>query len=90
MSYHVDYVKTGHRRVAAPGFRRLVFTACLFILFCILVSDHWPEAVNVLRQTLVPMDTLQAAEVFAQELNCGYSLADAARNFLASIGAHGY
>ena len=42
--------------------------------------------VNVLKKTLLPNETLQAVEVFAQELNCGYSFADAARNFFMTVG----
>lgn len=86
MSYHIDYANTDSKCSSISGIRRFLLTACLFLLFSIYASDHWPEGVNVLKKTLLPNETLQAVEVFAQELNCGYSFADAARNFFMTVG----
>lgn len=88
MPYQITYFKTDKKMHTACWCRRWILTVCLFLLFSILVSDRWPEGAAVLRQALFPPETVQAAEVFAQELNCGYSFADAAGNFLMTIGAH--
>lgn len=88
--YHIDYTNAVGKGRSVSGVRRFLLTACLFLLFSILVSDYWPEGMDMLKKTLLPNETLQAVEAFAQELNCGFSFADAARNFMKSVGVNGY
>lgn len=90
MPYHVEYFNTDNQKQSPSGFRRFALTICLFLLFCVLVSNYWPEGVSILKQSMLPDETLQAVEVFAQELNCGYSITDAVRNLLTSMKANAY
>ena len=92
MPYRMEYEPAQKKKRQGTGSRRAVLTVLLFILFLQMVHAFWPDGQNMLRILLIPGDpetTLQAAEVFAQEMECGYSLADAARNFYNSVLYHG-
>lgn len=85
----MEYIS--EKRKSCVG-RRAVLTVLFFICFLQLVHAFWPEGKDMLQMLLIPGDpetTLQAAEVFAQEMECGYSLMDAAKNFCISVLHHG-
>ena len=89
MAYCIEYEGENGERKGSSAVRRFFLSSCMLAFFGYLVSKYWPEGVAVLKQALLPEDTLKTAEVFAQELNCGFSVSDAVRNFLASLIGNG-
>ena len=90
MPYHIEYFNSDDQKQPSIGIRRFLLTSILFLLFCVLVSTLWPEGVILLKQTIFPDETLQAVVVFAQELNCGFSITDAVGNLFTSMKANAY
>lgn len=53
-----------------------------------MVSLFWPEGREVLRLLLIPGDpevTMEAAQTFASELDCGVDILSAASDFLHKV-----
>lgn len=93
MGYHIIYDGKGKECAADRRMRRLAMTGGFFLCFLWLVCIFWQEGREILKILLIPGDpehTIQAAEVFAQELGSGFSLGDAARNFCISVLNYGY
>ena len=89
MIYETETAKKSNGSI----FRRLVLTAGFFLCFLWLVTTFWPDGQNLLKQILIPGNpevTLEAAEVFAQEVRTGFPLADAVQNFCYAVMNHGY
>lgn len=92
VGYHICYDE--EPRTGGTG-RKRRWILTLFFLFCFfwVVSACWPEGREILKFLMIPGDpdqTLQAAEVFAQEIGSGFALGDAARNFCIAVLEHGY
>ena len=69
------------------------FTMIFLAVFICMVSVLWPEGRELMRNLIGLKDSgdvYAAAEVFAMEVGCGYSLPDALRNFAAAIRMNGY
>lgn len=93
VAYRIVYHDETEGCCSKKGRNRFFLTACFFLLFLLLVSVFYPQGREILRILLIPGDpdvTLHAAEVFAQELGNGYSMADAAKNFCITVLNHGY
>lgn len=93
VAYSIVYGMTENPQNSSSKLRRFALTAGMFLLFLWCVSSFWPEGSELLKVLLVPGDsetTIQAAEVFAQELSSGFSLADASKNFCITVLEHGY
>lgn len=93
MAYSIVYGMKQEQKNPRRKFRRFFLTAGMFLFFLWSVSSFWPEGKEILKFLLIPGDsetTIQAAEVFAQELSSGFSLADASQNFCIAVLEHGY
>ena len=67
---------------------RTLMTASFFVCFLWTVSWFWPEGRELLQLLLIPGDpdvTLEAAEVFAQDLGSGEHLAEAWYRFVSVV-----
>ena len=93
VDYHVIYGSESLCKRRWSSLRRFFFTTGFFICFLWLVCGFWPDGQLLLKQLLIPGDpeiTLDAAEVFAQEIGSGFSLGDAIRNFCHVVLNRGY
>ncbi len=83
MSYTIEYGKPS----AAVWRPRLGVLTCLCLaLFLLLTWGFWPQGREALGRMLLPgEDALAAAEVFAQALQCGMPLTDAAELFCIQV-----
>lgn len=93
MSYQIIYGKGMESNNRSHRGKRLVLTVLFFGFFLWSVHHFWPEGRELLKTVLIPGNpdaTLEAAQVFAQELGCGFSLADAAGNFFEAVRSHEY
>lgn len=90
MAYHVDYSSQNQLNHSGSGIRRIMMTISFFLCFLLLVNTFWPEGSTLLRNLLPgdPENALLAAEVFAGELESGFSIIDAAKNFCTAILHH--
>ena len=67
---------------------RALMTASFFVCFLWAVSRFWPEGRELLKLLLIPGDpdvTLDAAEVFAQDLGSGKHLTEAWHRFTSVV-----
>ena len=90
MAYRIEYTKTPNAYHSAdrPGPRAASRTAGVFLAFLLLVQTFWPDGQQFLRELLIPGDaetTIQAVEVFADELRCGEPFSVAAEVFCREI-----
>ena len=93
MAYRITYDSKKEREQTPCGIRRFFLTTLFFICFLWMVTSFWPEGKALMKLLLLPGDpdtTLQAAEVFAAELESGFPLTDAARNFCDAVLVHGF
>ena len=93
MVYRIVYHSESQGSGRKCGGRRVFLTVMLFFVFCWAVCVCWPEGKQMLRILLIPGEpetTIQAAEVFASELDSGYALSDAVRNFCSAVFENGY
>ena len=93
LNYHIIYETEKRKKGKCSGLRRLFLTACFFLCFLWLVGTFWPDGQDLMKQLLIPGTpdiTLEAAEVFAQEVGSGFSVTDAAWNFCLAVMSHGY
>lgn len=93
MAYQIMYDREAKKSRSGRWVVRFILTACFFLIFLRMVSSFWPEGRELLQTLLIPGDpemTLEAAEVFAQELNSGFSLYDAVRNFCAAVSEYAH
>ncbi len=91
MPYCISYEgeKKGHQ---GRSVRRMAMTVFFFGWFIWTVSHNWQEGRQLLQSLLIPGDpqeTLEAVQVFAQELSCGFTLGDAMKNFCTAVLNHG-
>lgn len=92
MGYRIIYESETELTRGKSGVRRIFLSVGFFLCFLLSVAGFWPEGREMLRILLIPGDpdiTMEAAEVFAQELSCGYSLKDAAQNFCIAVWSNG-
>lgn len=93
MAYQIIYGEGFEPNNRLHRGRRLALTVFFFGVFLWSVFHFWPEGRELLKMALIPGNpdtTLEAAQVFAQELGCGFSLSDAAGNFFEAVRSHGY
>ena len=86
MGYQVIYESIPPKKRRKRNAAKL--TAASFLLFHLLVNACWPRGAEVLRGMLWPVqwsDTLERAEVFAEELRYGEDFSCAAENFLRGL-----
>ncbi len=84
MAYRVIYASDSREKKGARSGSFILMTVFFFILFLGAVFQFWPEGQLALQTWLLPWNsrrTLEAVEVFSQELSCGFSLGDAVQNF---------
>ena len=87
MSYRIDY-STGSKGHAKNYSRKICLCCIFFAIFIIMVCLFWPEGKQILQVFLIPGEpdvTLNAAEVFAQDLSCGVDIREAAKNLCFQI-----
>ena len=92
MSYRITYDSESPKKQENTLLFRLLLTVTFFLCFIWSVNQFWPEGRDLLKLLLIPGDpdtTLEAAEVFAQELADGQTLAGAFRRFSAAVIRHG-
>lgn len=83
MGYRIHYLNSDQQK-KQPKSNRFCLTTLFFALYLLLVSFFWPEGNRYLKNLLLPGNadaTIQAIEVFVQELNCGEKIQDAAKDF---------
>ena len=71
---------------------RLFFTVFFLLIFWCSVSAFWPEGKAVMLELLIPGDperSIHVLEVFAGELECGFSWMDAGINFVKNLISDG-
>lgn len=88
MPYRIDYHKETDTDRKGSWFTSSLLTFAFFSLFLAAVSLLWPEGREVLRVLLipgVPEKTLDAAEVFVSELDCGMHFTGAAADFFHKL-----
>ncbi len=90
MSYRIIYDWEPEQRGRAHPCRRLMLTVCFFCLFLWAVGNFWPEGYAFVRSAMLSDGTMEAAQVFAQELGCGFPIRDAAGNFIDTVFRHGF
>ena len=93
MAYSIVYGEKRKQNNPKSNVRKFLMTAGMFLFFLWSVSCFWPEGKEMLKLLLIPGDpetTIQAAEVFAQELSSGFSWTDASKNFCMTVLEHGY
>ena len=88
LSYHIQYGEREKNRSESCFLFRFFMTGIFFVLFLVTVSVFWPEGREVLRLLLIPDKTLDAAETFVSELDCGFSLKTAASDFFQKLAGH--
>ena len=91
MGYRIHYTDSDLQKKQKYQSSRLSLTTLLFALYLLLVSLFWPEGSLFLKNLVfsgTPDTAREAVEVFAQELNCGTPLPDAARDFLRRVHYH--
>ena len=92
MSYRIEYDPQTDRNRHNSLFFRGVVTAICFVCFAWSVYRFWPEGRELLKLLILPGNpdvTLEAAEVFARELQTGESLSGAAERFVHAVFSHG-
>lgn len=88
MAYRIIYESEKDQMERSSNCRRFLLTVCFFLCFVWSAAKFWPEGRELLRILLIPGDpdmTLEAIEVFAQELGCGYPIKDAVQNFFNAV-----
>lgn len=93
MSYYIVYGDESPQKTEKHPLRRMIMTACFLGIFLWCVCRFWAAGKEVLQSFFIPGDpdrTIEAAQVFAQELSCGFSFADAAANFRETLLNHGF
>ena len=88
MSYHMIYEPESRAEGGNSMIFRTLMTASFFVCFLWTVSQFWPEGRELLQLLLIPGDpdvTLEAAEVFAQDLGSGEHLAEAWYRFVSVV-----
>ena len=93
MQYKVVYGEEKKNEKSGRGFRLVAMTGGFLLLFMQAVAYFWPEGMALIRNLLPMRDaeqTIQAVEVFSQELGSGFSVLDAARNFCTTLLENGY
>ena len=92
VAYKIIYHSEIKKRYRKNIFRRACLTFTFFISFLWFVSVLWPEGMELIKMLIIPGNpdtTLQAAEVFAMELNCGVGLTHAINNFITMVRMNG-
>ena len=92
VAYQIIYESEKRQKMMGNPIRRILLTLVFFSVFLWSVSAFWPEGKSLLKMILIPGDpdrTLQAAEVFAQELGSGFSFKDAVVNFYTAVRSYG-
>lgn len=92
MAYRVDYFSKQNDTPSGQWVRRLIMAISFFLCFAFLVHFLWPEGRRFLQIMLIPGDpeqTLQAVQVFSEEIDCGFSFLDALKNLCAAVVQHG-
>lgn len=70
-----------------------MLTVFTFACFLLLTVFFWEDGRELLKILLIPGDsdtTIQAVQVFAQEVGSGFQLKSAVRNLFSSILSNGY
>ena len=91
MGYKIHYTDVDRQKKQKHRSSHFCLTTLLFALYLLLVSLFWPEGSRFLKNMLISgtSDTaMDAIAVFAQELNCGIPLPDAAGDFCRRIICH--
>ena len=88
MSYRMIYEPGSRAEGGNSVIFRTLMTASFFVCFLWTVSRFWPEGRELLKLLLIPGDpdaTLEAAAVFAQDLNSGEHLTAAWSRFASVV-----
>ena len=84
LAYRIDYSGAADADAGTDWFSRIFLTCLFFSLFLTAVSLFWPDGREVLRLLLIPGSpdrTMEAAETFVSELDCGNRIIGAASDF---------
>ena len=93
MGYQIVYETEKSKDEKGCYFLHLILTPCFFGVFLWMVGYFWPDGRELLKRLTIPGEpeiTLEAIEVFAQEVGSGISLMDAVRNFCLVVLNHGH
>ena len=88
MSYRMIYEPESRAEAGNSMIFRTLLTVSFFVCFLWTVNRFWPEGRELLQLLLIPGDpdvTLEAAEVFAQDLGSGEHLAEAWYRFVSVV-----
>ena len=88
LPYRIDYSPTPDDCSKSGWMAGILLTCTFFGVFMVMVSLFWPEGREVLRILLIPGDpevTVEAAQTFASELDCGMDMFRAASDFFHKV-----
>lgn len=88
MGWRIDYGLENKSAYQDSWKRRLIMTIGVLTAFCMMISFFWPEGREMLRLMLIPGNpdvTLEAAEVFAEQLQQGSSFEEAVTQFCRTV-----
>ena len=88
MPYRIDYSPSPDTCRKKGWISGILLTCAFFTVFLAVVSLFWPEGREVLQILLIPGDpevTIEAAQTFASELDCGIDMFHAASDFFHKV-----
>lgn len=91
LAYRIEYEESQCHNHTFHAFPRILMTGLCFVCFLAAVNFFWPEGREVLRLLLIPGSpdaTLEAAETFVSELQCGSRLKSAATDFFRNMSGY--
>ena len=88
LAYRIDYQENQRRSIFNDIIIRIISTGMFFLLFLFIVTAFWPDGKEVLGLLMISDTTLDAAETFVSELNCGNNIKNAVSDFFETIKAY--
>ena len=88
MPYRIDYSPSADVCRKKGWLSVFLLTCAFFSVFLVMVTLFWPEGREVLQILLIPGDpevTIEAAQTFASELDCGMDMFRAASDFIHKV-----
>lgn len=88
LAYRIEYGSAAEAHAKTHWVSHIFMTCLFFSIFLAAVSLFWPEGREVLRILLIPGtpdSTMQAAETFVSELDCGSRITGAAYDFFQKL-----
>lgn len=89
MSYRIHYQTTGKKEIGEKNrFRRTAMMVLCFYLFLVMVSNFWPEAAKLAKDTLFtlrPAVVVSAMDEIAKEFQEGITFSEVIENMVQNL-----